>query len=159
MIDGAEWPLETRGAIPTDHQQPFCEVDAPLTTNPIEPFANGFGDRGRQAFSGQFGKLLGEPVGLLILDIHAHACIPFYLYIISFYRSVNSAVGRGSLRRAEADPRSAVTRADQVYARLFEGALNDLQGGPPGNGVPALKQANCLHPNPGLIGQLLLGPG
>jgi hypothetical protein len=60
---------------------------------------------------------------------------------------------------AKADPRSALTRADQVYAGLFEGALNALQGGSPGNGAPRLKQSNCLYPNPGLIGQLLLGPG
>jgi len=60
---------------------------------------------------------------------------------------------------AKADPRPTLTRVDQVYARLFEGALNDLQGGPPGHGVSPLKQSNCLHPNPGLIGQLLLGPG
>src|SRR5262245_8414893 len=76
MIDGAEWPLEARGTILTDRQQPFCKVSAPLAANPVEAFANRFGDRRRQAFPGQFGELPGEPMGLLILDVHAHICIP-----------------------------------------------------------------------------------
>src|SRR5262245_25063245 len=103
MIDGAEWPLEARGTILTDRQQPFCKVSAPLAANPVEPFANRFGDRRRQAFPGQFGELPGEPMGLLILDVHAHRCIPFYLYLVSFYRSVNSGWTQ-VLRLAEADP-------------------------------------------------------
>jgi hypothetical protein len=59
---------------------------------------------------------------------------------------------------AKPHPHSAL-RADQLKARLFEGALNDLQGGAPGDGPTPFKQSNCLHPDASLIGQLLLGPG
>ena len=48
------------------------KIDTSLTADAVEALANGFGDRGRQAFPCEFGKLLGQTISLFVFDIHAH---------------------------------------------------------------------------------------
>ena len=60
------------------------------------------------------------------------------------------------LRSTKTHPRAAAIRIDQLHARRFKGALDDVKSRPPGQGLPRLEQPNCHHPYPRLVGQMLL---
>ena len=72
MVDGAERLLEVCGAVTSNQLQAFGKINSSLTADAVEALANGFSDCGRQALPCEFGKLLGQTMGLFVFDIHAH---------------------------------------------------------------------------------------
>ena len=74
MIGRAKRFLQTRGAVPADFEQSIGELGGALVLvlHPFEPFPDRFGDRFGHALSGNPGQLLGEFVGVFILDVQAH---------------------------------------------------------------------------------------
>lgn len=72
MIARAKRFLQTRGAVPPDFEQSIGELGSMFVLYPFEPFADRFSDRFGHALSGNPGQLLGEFVGVFVLDVQAH---------------------------------------------------------------------------------------
>ena len=72
MIAGAKGFLEMRGAVPADFEQSIGELGSTLVLYPLEPLSDRFSDRFSHALSGNAGQLLGEFVGVFVLDVQAH---------------------------------------------------------------------------------------
>jgi len=64
--------LQMRGAVPADFEQPIGELGSTLVLHPFEPFSDRFSDRFGHALAGNPGQLLGEFVGIFVLDVQAH---------------------------------------------------------------------------------------
>jgi len=74
MIGGAKRFLQTRGAVPADFEQSIGELGGTflLVLHPFEPLSDRFSDRFCHALSGNPSQLLGEFVGVFVLDVQAH---------------------------------------------------------------------------------------
>jgi len=72
MIGRAKRFLQTRGAVPADFEQSIGEPASILILHPFKPFSDRFRDRFSHALSGNPGQLLGEFVGVFVLDVQAH---------------------------------------------------------------------------------------
>ncbi len=64
--------LQTRGAVPADFEQSIGELGSTLVLHPFEPLSDRFSDRLGHALAGDPGQLLGEFVGVFVLDVQAH---------------------------------------------------------------------------------------
>jgi len=74
MIGRAIRFLQPRGAVPPDFEQSIGELASTLVLllDPFEPFSDRFRDCFGHALSGNPGQLLGEFVGVFVLDVQAH---------------------------------------------------------------------------------------
>jgi len=74
MIGRTKRFLQMRGAIPPDFEQSIGELGSMFVfvLHPFEPFSDRFRDRFSHALSGNPGQLLGEFVGVFVLDVQAH---------------------------------------------------------------------------------------
>ncbi len=79
MIDRAIWLGQMRGAILADCQQPRRQIGLSIGLDAFKTLAQSNRDGSRLALSGQFRQLAGEPMSLVVLDIHAHdaTILPF----------------------------------------------------------------------------------
>ena len=86
MIGRAKRFLQTRGAVPADFQQSIGELGSTfvLVLHPFEPLSDRFRDRFSHTLSGNPSQLLGELVGVFVLDVQAHMWI-FYHMFLPFY--------------------------------------------------------------------------
>jgi len=64
--------LQTRGAVPADFEQSIGELGSTLVLYPFEPFSDRFCDRFSHALAGNPSQLLGEFVGVFVLNVQAH---------------------------------------------------------------------------------------
>lgn len=62
------------------------------------------------------------------------------------------------LRFAQSHARATAVRVDERHAGPFEGTLDDLSGGAAGLTNASFELVDGHNPNPGALGQIVLGP-
>jgi hypothetical protein len=114
--------LQSRGAVSADFEQSIGELGSTLVLHPVEPFSDRFSDRFGHALSGNSSQLLGEFVGVFVLDVQAHFYI-FYHASLPFYHKMlcrKTLIGKGVDRRDHAPTHQSST---QVHTQLGRAAV------------------------------------
>src|SRR6516162_4907648 len=72
MARGAVGLLEALGAVLADPQQPPRKASPLFAANPVQPFANRYGDCCGHRLTRALGEFLNKAIGFRIFDVKAH---------------------------------------------------------------------------------------